>query len=238
MKWNFWCSVVSVKLLICVLCSLFNKPLETSCVVTEKLIGLRVDPVETNCVTTESNQSASVTNRLSASSKGSSTSSRSSVSCLESVLSQCRATGRIKKEVKNSQFSGASKGQNCLKQLTKNLSAKLNNLELLEGNSNRPSVITPNPTPPNSPRLQRASTPSSLSLPVPSIPRNCISENCLPPHSPTCSEISSIGGEPFEEEEVPLAEEFDQVEPILSPNFETMDQAEALVVRKMDKILT
>ena len=86
-----------------------------------------------------------------------STSSNCSVSELQSIFNLTQAIARIERDVQLNQFAGTSQGQCCLKQLRKSVSDKLSNCELLEIQSQRPSVITP--TPPGSPRLNRASTP-------------------------------------------------------------------------------
>ena len=157
------------------------------------------------------------------------TSGNSSVSSLESILNLCQATARIEREVQAKQFAGTKDGQNCAQQLKNSLTARLNSFELLEINSQRPSVITP--TPPGSPRTQRASTPTAQSIPIPPNPRSCASADplniCVPNHSPTCSEISSIGGDPFEIEEGLPDVVFDEVPYLIDTN---MEQAEAIVV--------
>ena len=163
------------------------------------------------------------------------TSGNSSVSSLESILNLCQATARIEREVQAKQFAGTKDGQNCAQQLKNSLTARLNSFELLEINSQRPSVITP--TPPGSPRTQRASTPAAQSIPIPPNPRSCASADpiniCVPNHSPTCSEISSIGGDPFDIEKEDLPDvDFDEVPYLIDTN---MEQAEAIVVRKIRK---
>ena len=181
MKLNLWC-LVSGSILFCVLYSLFV-PSKTCWPVTRETLWFKVaDQIETNCAPSEA------ASRLS---EERSSSSSSSVSCLESIFSQCRAAGRIKREIQNSQFVGTNSGQDCLNILTRNISAKLSNLDLLEVNSNRPSVITPNPTPPGTPR--RASTPSAPPpFSHPPIPRHCISTSQVDllehSHLSSCSE--------------------------------------------------
>ena len=156
-----------------------------------------------------------------------STSSNCSVSELHSIFNLNQAIARIERDVQLNQFAGTSQGQCCLKQLRKSVSDKLSNCELLEIQSQRPSVITP--TPPGSPRLNRASTPKVQTLPIPTVGSSCISfsQNNLhiPPNSPTCSNISSIGGEVFQD--------FDNLEPTVEKISRTltlrpkMEQAEA-----------
>ena len=109
-------------------------------------------------------------------------SSNCSDSDRQSIINLSQATARIEKEVLSNQFAGTSDGQCCLKHLRKSLSDKISKFELSEIQSQRPTVITP--TPPGSPKPQRASTPLAQTLP-----------NSL--NSPTCSEVSSIGGEVF-----------------------------------------
>ena len=141
-----------------------------------------------------------------------STSRNCSVSELQSIFNLTKAIARIERDVQLNQFAGTSQGQCCLKQLRKSVSDKIINCELLEIQSQRPSVITP--TPPGSPRLTRASTPIAQTLPIPSVASSCISfgQNNLhiPPNSPTCSNISSIGGEVFQD--------FDNLEPAVEKN--------------------
>ena len=130
-----------------------------------------------------------------------STSSNCSVSDLQSIFNLSQATVRIEREVLSSQFAGATKGQCCLKQLKKSISDKIDKLELFNIQSQRPSVITP--TPPGSPKVQRASTPLAQRVHIPPSPNSRISFGQyhldIPPNSSTCSDISSIGGEVFPE---------------------------------------
>ena len=68
--------------------------------------------------------------------------------------------------------------------------------------SQSPTVITP--TPPGSPKPQRASIPLTPTLPNPPRHSSCITFGQInldnPPNSPTCSEVSPIGGEVFQDE--------------------------------------
>ena len=133
-----------------------------------------------------------------------STSSNCSVSELHSIFNLSQATARIEREVLSNQFAGATNGQCCLRQLKKSISDKIDKVELLDIQSQRrPSVITP--TPPGSPKVQRASTPLAQRAHIPPNPNSRISFGQyhldIPPNSPTCSEISSIGGEVFQVEE-------------------------------------
>ena len=130
--------------------------------------------------------------------------SNCSVSDLQTILDLSQATARIEREVQSSQFAGSSQGQSCLKQLRKSVTDRISSCDLLEIQSQRPSVITP--TPPISPKDKdyRVSTPLNQTLPIPPNHSSCVSfgqiDLHIPPNSPTCSEISSIGGEVFLEE--------------------------------------
>ena len=130
--------------------------------------------------------------------------SNCSVSDLQAILDLSQVTARIEREVQSSQFAGSSQGQSCLKQLRKSVTDRISSCDLLEIQSQRPSVITP--TPPISPKDKdcRASTPLNQTLPIPPNHSSCVSigqiDLHIPPNSPTCSEISSIGGEVFLEE--------------------------------------
>ena len=81
---------------------------------------------------------------------------------------------------------------------------------------NRPTVVTPNPV--ASHPIQRTSTPF-LSIPIPpEAPRNCVAigQFVIPSsqlHSPNCSEVSSIGGSVFEEEDLEENIAFEMVNP-------------------------
>ena len=81
---------------------------------------------------------------------------------------------------------------------------------------NRPTVVTPNPV--ASHPIQRTSTPF-LSIPIPpEAPRNCVAigQFVIPTnqlHSPNCSEVSSIGGSVFEEEDLEENIAFEMVNP-------------------------
>ena len=94
-----------------------------------------------------------------------STSSKCSDFDRQSIFNLSQATARIEKEVLSNQFAGTSDGQCCLKHLRKSLSDKISKFELSEIQSQRPTVITP--TPPGSPKRQRASTPVAHTLPNP-----------------------------------------------------------------------
>ena len=166
-----------------------------------------------------------------------STSSNCSVSELHSIFNLTKAIARIERDVQLNQFAGTSQGQCCLKQLRKSVSDKLSSCELLEIQSQRPSVITP--TPPGTPKLNRVSTPiAHQTLPIPPGDSSCISfgqDNLhIPPNSPACSNISSIGGEVFQD--------FDNLEPTvdtISRSFNSspkMEQAEANLRRKRIEI--
>ena len=126
-----------------------------------------------------------------------------SVSDLQAILDLTQATVRIEREVQSSQFAGTSHGQSCLKQLRKSVTDRISNCDILEIQSQRPSVITP--TPPISPEDYKASTPVAQTLPIPPTHSSCVSlgqiDLQIPRSSPTFSEISSIGGEVFLVEE-------------------------------------
>ena len=90
--------------------------------------------------------------------------------------------------------------------LTRQLSVKLNKLEIIPKTHERASVIAHTPS-----RNPQTSTPSNSPPPPPLPPRSCQSLGpILPPrprsHSPSCSELSSIHGDPFSEDESYLDE--------------------------------
>ena len=176
-----------------------------------------------------------------------SSSSSSSVHELAAITDHYRATGRLRRE--NRSQAEKESGQTLVQHLTNSLSAKLKKLELVKIEHHRSSVITR--TPPNSPKPHRTSTPSysSSQLYPPIPPRNCQSLGPIVPpenrpHSPTCSEISSIGGEVFDEpglvvhQQISVNKELAPEKPvppsILITN--TMDAAEKLVNSKIRKL--
>ena len=127
----------------------------------------------------------------------SSASSSCSVVELANVTDHYRAAGRLRRESLLSQDVGSS-GQAPLQLLTQSLTAKLSKLELFP-TQNRNSVIFQTPS-----RQPRTSTPSNSPPAPPLPPRQCQSLQLGPiltprsrEHSPTCSELSSIGGEVF-----------------------------------------
>ena len=132
-----------------------------------------------------------------------SSSSNCSVSDLQSILTLTPATARIEREVQSSQLAGTTQGQSYLKQLRKSVTERISNCDLLEIKSQRPSVITP--TPPVSPNSRRVSTPLTQTIPIHPTHSSCVSLGevglRIPPTSPTCSDISSIGGEVFQPED-------------------------------------
>ena len=148
-----------------------------------------------------------------------------------SIFNLSQAIARIENEVQANQFAGSTKGQCCLKHLRKSISDKINKSELLSIQSQRPSVITP--TPPGSPKDVRASTPLITTHSILPNSRSCFSfgqiDLHIPPNSPTCSEISSIGGEVFEAE---LTQSIPKVEVSMS----AMEQAEDLVDETKSKL--
>ena len=111
-----------------------------------------------------------------------STSSNCSDSDRQSIFNLSQATARIEREVLSNQFAGTSDGQFCLKHLRKSLSDKISKLELFEIQSQRPTVITP--TPPGSPKPQRASTPLAQTLPIPPRHSSCITFGQIDLHIP------------------------------------------------------
>ena len=161
-----------------------------------------------------------------------SSSSNCSVSDLQSILNLSQATARIEREVQSSQFAGTSQGQSCLRQLRKSVTERISNCDLLEIKSQRPSVITP--TTPVSPNCQKSSTPLAETLPIAPTHSSCVSlgevEVYIPPTSPTCSEISSIGGEvfPAEENPEPILHSIPTAKLISNPSYQnpTMEEAE------------
>ena len=110
---------------------------------------------------------------------------------------------------------------------------------MLEIKSQRPSVITP--TPPVSPNRQKASTPLSQTIPIAPTHSSCVSlgdvEFHIPPISPTCSEISSIGGEvfPAEENPEPILHSIPTTKLISNPSYQnsTMEEAENILEDKL-----
>ena len=116
----------------------------------------------------------------------------SSVSELASLTDHYRATGRLRRESQSQAEGGI--GQNTYKILNRTLTARLDNLGLFdEQNRNPVSVIQYTPA-----RKPATSTPSN-SPPPPILPRDCqsIGPPVPPrsrPHSPACSELSSISG--------------------------------------------
>ena len=135
-----------------------------------------------------------------------------SVSSLSAITDQCRATGRIRRDFRSQ--AEEAQGQACIRVLTKSLNIKLNQLELIPITQNRPTVITP--TPPTSPVLARSSTPTTSQLAPPIPPRNCVSEGLHIIHDSSCSDISSIGGDVFENNADGKFIQPDIVEPVQS----------------------
>ena len=111
--------------------------------VTGELYGLRVADLNESNSTSQGRKSVLESN-----------SSSCSVSDLHSIFNLSQATARIEREVKANQFVGTTKGQCCLKQLKKSVSDKIDKFELINCQSQRPTVITP--TPPGSPKVVRA----------------------------------------------------------------------------------
>ena len=162
---------------------------EALLIVTGEIHGLRVADPNESTSTSQGRKSILESNS-------------SNCSDEHSIFNLSQAIARIEKEVQANQFAGSTKGQCCLKHLRKSISDKINKSELLSIQSQRPSVITP--TPPGSPRNVRASTPIAGALSIPPNSGSCFPfgpvDLHVPPNSPTCSDISSIGGEVFQEE--------------------------------------
>ena len=168
-----------------------------------------------------------------------SSSSNCSVSDLQSILNLTQATARIEREVQSSQLAGTTQGQSYLKQLRKSVTDRISNCDLLEIKSQRPSVITP--TPPVSPTLQRASTPLAQTVPIQPTHSSCVSlgevEVYIPPTSPTCSDISSIGGEVFQTEEIvePNLHSIPALQPVSNQSYQgpMMEETEDIIEEKL-----
>ena len=182
-------------------------------------------------------------------------SSSSLADVFEEILSASKlasALGRIRRETRSqvSQSEGQTSEavlthKDSIPVLTRQLSNKLDRLDLFSKDNEQPTVIqTPsrNPqtsTPSNSP------SPSPLSNP----PRTCqtLGPFIVPPrsrsHSPNCSDISSIHGDPFSEDEQPLIDRlaalkgFDSV--IKAPVIVVtgaMEAAEKEIVRRLNSL--
>ena len=133
-------------------------------------------------------------NALSSSSSGG-----SSFRELLSASELSSACGRICRE-NRSQIS-QSGGQTSDVILTRQLSTKLDKLDLIPREQDRVSVIARTPS-----RSPQTSTPSNSPQPPPVPPRTCQSLGPIVPprsrsHSPSCSDISSINGDPFSDGE-------------------------------------
>ena len=107
---------------------------------------------------------------------------------------------RIGREVLSNQVAETSKGQCCLKHLRKSLIDKVIKLSCKKIQSQHLSVITP--TPPESPKPLRASTPRAQTVSLhlkQSVTLGQIDLH-IPPNSPSCREINSIGDEVLQAE--------------------------------------
>ena len=144
--------------------------------------------------------------KSSASSKRDNLSSSSSTgSSFQELLSACdlsSARGRLSRESHSQR--GQSEGQSSEYLLTRQLSVKLDKLELIPRDQERASVIARTPS-----RSPITSTPSNSLLLPPIPPKTCQSLGpiVLPRsrfHSPTCSDLSSINGEVFSDTEIPV----------------------------------
>ena len=114
---------------------------------------------------------------------------------LASLTDQYRASGRIRRESRSQVSEG--KGQALEKVLTKSLSFRLDNLNLIPTEQERSSVIIQTPktsTPSNSPE-RSFQPPRSCQELAPKVPSRSHS------HSPACSEVSSINTEVFRDTE-------------------------------------
>ena len=130
-----------------------------------------------------------------------SSSSGSSVQDLHELSELCSANKRVSREDRNQRNQGKP-GLSCVPPLAKQLSVRLDKLDLISKDLSRVSVITVTPS-----RLPATSTPSnSPPAPPPPPPRNCQSLGPICPpvprsHSPSCSDISSINGDVFSDSE-------------------------------------
>ena len=133
----------------------------------------------------------------SSSSSGTNSSNNCSVQELASLTDQCRASGRIRRESQGQAAKGS--GQSLVQVLTRNLSFRLENLDLISipTEQERSSVIIQTPktsTPSNSPERSFQPLRSCQEL-APKVPSRSHS------HSPACSEVSSINTEVFRDTE-------------------------------------
>ena len=133
--------------------------------------------------------------------RSSSSSSGSSVQEIHSVQELCTALGRVSREDRSQRAQG-NFGHSFVSPLTRQLSVKLNKLELIPQDQDRSSVIVHTPS-----RLPTTSTPSNSPPGPPVPPRTCqsLGQSCPPSsssHSPSCSDISSINCEVFSDSEV------------------------------------
>ena len=133
----------------------------------------------------------------SSSSSGANSSNNCSVQELASLTDQCRASGRIRRESQGQAAKGS--GQSLVQVLTRNLSFRLEHLDLISipTEQERSSVIIQTPktsTPSNSPE-RSFQPPRSCQDLAPKVPSSSHS------HSPACFEVSSINTEVFRDTE-------------------------------------
>ena len=123
-------------------------------------------------------------------------SSGSSVQELQELSELCQAYKRVSREDQTQKEKGES-GLSFKPPLARQLSVKLDNLEVISRDHRLSVIVTP------SRRTPSTSTPSNSPPPPPRPPRTCQSllGPILPPahtpHSPACSDLSSIDGDVF-----------------------------------------
>ena len=128
------------------------------------------------------------------------TSSVSSVEELLQVSGLCKAYKRVSREDRNQRKKGEP-GLSFKNPLKRQLSVRLDKLDLISSDHRLSVIVTPR-------RLASTSTPSN-SPPPPIPPRTCqpVQGPSIPlehsPHSPGCSDLSSIEGNVFDQETDP-----------------------------------
>ena len=124
-------------------------------------------------------------------------SSVSSVEELRQVSGLCKAYKRISREDRNQRERGEP-GLSSKFPLARQLSVRLDKLDLISKDQRLSVIVTPS-------RKTSTSTPSNSPQPPPLLPRTCqpLLGPTLPPehspHSPTCTDLSSIDGDVFDQ---------------------------------------
>ena len=174
----------------------------------------RVSWNDSGAAESEGKEALQATNTRSRS-RGSSFQELVSASNLSSALGRiCRETHRLDSQNDGQVSEEVQSSKEFIPLLTRQLSIKLNKLEIIPKPLERASVIAHTPS-----RTPQTSTPSNSPPPPPLPPRTCQSLGpILPPRSrsqsPCCSDISSIDGDPFSEDESSLNERSVIVRPI------------------------